>query len=102
MKFIDGYEKLGKDENEAKECAIKDMANNKKVILKLQRPLITNGSYNEILVYNESGDINELWDFDKKTIKQVFGKEYKVYWLGEIDEKRQGIRLVEQVEEQAW
>ena len=78
------------------------MANNKKVILKLQRPLITNGSYNEILVYNESGDINELWDFDKKTIKQVFGKEYKVYWLGEIDEKRQGIRLVEQVEEQAW
>lgn len=78
------------------------MANNKKVILKLQRPLITNGSYNEILVYDESGDINELWDFDKKTIKQVFGKEYKVYWLGEIDEKRQGIRLVEQVEEQAW
>lgn len=78
------------------------MANNKKVILKLQRPLITNGSYNEILVYDESGGINELWDFDKKTIKQVFGKEYKVYWLGEIDEKRQGIRLVEQVEEQAW
>lgn len=75
------------------------MANNKKVILKLQRPLITNGSYNEILVYDESGDINELWDFDKKTIKQVFGKEYRVYWLGEIDEKRQGIRLVEQVEE---
>lgn len=78
------------------------MANNKKVILKLQRPLITNGSYNEILVYDEGGDINELWDFDKKTIKQVFGKEYKVYWLGEIDKKRQGIRLVEQVEEQAW
>lgn len=78
------------------------MANNKKVILKLQRPLITNGSYNEILVYDESGEINELWDFDKKTIKQVFGKEYKVYWVGEIDEKRQGIRLVEQVEEQAW
>lgn len=80
------------------------MANNKnkKVILKLQRPLVTNGSYNEILVYDESGEINMMWDFDKKTIKQVFGKEYKVYWIGEIDKKRQGIRLVEQVEEQAW
>lgn len=78
------------------------MANNKKVILKLQRPLATNGSYNEILVYDESGEINMMWDFDKKTIKQVFGKEFKVYWVGEIDEKRQGIRLVEKVEEQAW
>lgn len=39
LKFIDGYEKLGKDENEAKECAIKDMAFTNKTTVKAQRQI---------------------------------------------------------------
>lgn len=40
LKFIDGYEKLGKDENEAKQCAIKDMAFINKTTVKAQRQII--------------------------------------------------------------
>lgn len=42
LKFIEGYEKLGKDENEAKECAIKDMAFTNKTTVKTQRQNIIN------------------------------------------------------------
>lgn len=72
------------------------------MILKLLRRLPITDNYNEVLVYNEDREITQFVNYDKEMVEQVFGDELKVYWIGEIDEKRQGIRLVEQVEEQAW
>lgn len=59
------------------------------VVLKLQRPIATNGSKQEIMSYivDEGGDRASnpfMQQMKKKDIKKLFGDHYKVYYLCEF------------------
>lgn len=61
------------------------------VTLKLQRPLSTNGSDQEIMSYIVDDDDEKLSNpfiqpMRKRDIKKLFGDHYKVYYLGEYTE----------------
>ena len=57
------------------------------VIVKIQRPLYTNGSYDEVLSYIVDDNLEQIsneaiTEMDKDTIDEIFGSHYKVYYLG--------------------
>ena len=57
------------------------------VVVKIQRPLYTNGSYDEVLSYIVDDNLEQISNdiiapMDKETIDEMFGSYYKVYYLG--------------------
>lgn len=57
------------------------------VIVKMQRPLYTNGPYDEVLSYIVDDNLEQISnevisEMDKDTIGELFGEYYKVYYLG--------------------
>ena len=57
------------------------------VIVKMQRPLYTNSSYDEVLSYIVDDDLEQIsneviTEMDKETIGELFESYYKVYYLG--------------------
>jgi len=68
-------------------------------IWKLQRPMFTNGLI-EVMAYTEDKEQMAFIKMDKKTIKKLFGDEYKIYVLAENNHKDLVIDCI--VEEQDW
>jgi hypothetical protein len=71
-------------------------------IVKVQRPIVTNGSMTYCLIYNEERSIMTQLPLDAKAMKQTFPKdELKTYWKATL--KYNGIiQLHERVAEPSW
>lgn len=71
-------------------------------IVKVQRPIVTNGSYCNCLIYNEERSIQTELEMHPAQMKIVFKDDaLKVYMNAQL--KWSGIiQLLDQVEEQAW
>ena len=63
------------------------MSKPKDVIVKMQRPIYTNGSTNEILSYLVDDNLEQISNdliapMDSDLIDELFGTNHKVYYLG--------------------
>lgn len=75
----------------------------KDFIVKFQRPIMTNGSYQEILLYNEERTLDTIMELRNDEIEALFpNNEFKTYWRCRINQKTKMLEPVEQVEEQEW
>lgn len=74
-------------------------------IFKVQRPMATSDDegYNQLLIYDEDRDIDQIWNASKEEMEQLFpNDELKTYWEGEVDTKKRQFWLTKPVEEQPW
>lgn len=72
-------------------------------IVKFQRPLVTNGSYQEILLYNEDRSLDMMMELRNDEIEALFpNDEIRTYWLCRINQKTKMLEPIKQVEEQRW
>lgn len=70
------------------------------VVWKLQRPIITNGDYNEVMAYTEDRERIAFIGMSEEMIEEIFGDEFKIYVTGKV---KKGILVVDEIiEEQAW
>lgn len=69
-------------------------------IWKLQRPIVTNGNYNEIMAYPEDRSTTALIPLDEKTINELFGDELKIYVRGYV--KDGNLNIDRKVSERDW
>lgn len=75
----------------------------KNFIVKFQRPLMTNGSYQEIALYNKERTLDTMMELRNDEIEALFpNDEFKTYWLCRINQKTKMLEPIEQVEEQGW
>lgn len=79
---------------------------NKAVIVKLQRPIVSNGSMYDVMSYivDENGeqDSNPAIDsFNEEEIKELFGDHYKIYYLGHYT-KGKKLHLIKPIWEEEW
>lgn len=75
----------------------------KNFIVKFQRPIMTNGSYQEILLYNEERTIVHTIELGNDKIDALFpNNEFKTYWLCHINKETKMLETIKQVEEQEW
>lgn len=71
-------------------------------IVKIQRPLATNGSYTSCLVYNEERSVQSHMELDEEQMAYTFPNgEPKTYWEAQL--KWSGELVISKlVEEQPW
>lgn len=67
------------------------MSKPKSVVVKMQRPISTNGSYDEVLSYIVDEDLEQISNdlitpMAKDVIEELFGVHYKVFYLGSLIE----------------
>lgn len=75
----------------------------KNFIVKFQRPLMTTGSYQEILLYNKDRTLETVMELGNDEIDALFpDDEFKTYWLCRINQKTKMLETIRQVEEQEW
>lgn len=80
--------------------------NNETVVVKLQRPLATNGVTNVILAYVVNDDDEQISNDIQITMKlhdidYLFGEHYKVYWTAHT--RRDGLlNILEPVKKEDW
>lgn len=71
------------------------------MILKLQRPLVTNGPA-EILAYNEDQSFTTMIPYTKDA-EAIFGDENKIYVRAQVPRFDKGyVKIDEILEEQDW
>lgn len=71
-------------------------------VLKLQRPLATNGSMCNVLIYNEDRSIMHEQVMAEKAMKTLFPEgEHKTYWNSRLT-RLGAIQIESRAEEQAW
>lgn len=73
-----------------------------KQIIKLQRPITTTGSYNDIMFYNQDRSVDGIIPMEPSMMESVFHDEYKVYWWAWVPEKDGALELIKKAEEQNW
>jgi hypothetical protein len=76
------------------------------VTVKVQRPLFTNGSMQEVMSYIVDDDDNKLSNayvtmMNDKKIAKIFGELYKVYYLAEYTEGKP-VKLIQPTREDEW
>lgn len=72
-------------------------------IVKFQRPIVTNGSYQDIMLYNEDRSLDTIMELANDEIEYLFpNKEFKTYWKCHINNKTKMLEPLEQMEEQGW
>lgn len=87
--------------SEERNVIMRIFSRKKDEVFKLQRPLHTNGDYNEILIYNEDRSVEAQLPVSSEVIELIFNDEYKVYMLGKVGDD--GIvRISGRVEDQDW
>ena len=75
----------------------------KTFIVKFQRPIVTNGSYQEILLYNKERTLDTIMELGDGEIEALFPSgEFRTYWRCRINQKTKMLEPIEQVEEQEW
>lgn len=76
--------------------------NHKEMILKLQRPIVTNGPA-EIMIYNEERDFMTTLPYTQEVEDQIFQGELKVYARAYVPQyDGDYIKIEELLEEQDW
>ena len=77
-----------------------------KKILKFQRPVMTNGSPNLIYIYDQYKITEVQIEMSADEIAEIFGEEYKVYYLCKIVANQRdnttNITRIKQVKQQVW
>ena len=64
---------------------------------------MTNGSYQEILLYNKERTLDTAMELGNDEIESLFpNNEFKAYWLCHINQKTKMLETIKQVEEQEW
>lgn len=77
------------------------MKNYKREVIKIQKPLVSNG-FAAAMVYNEDRSLVTMLPWTQE-LDLVFGDDVKQYWLAYIPQFNKGyIKLLEQQEEQVW
>lgn len=71
-----------------------------KKIWKLQRPMFTNGDYNEVMAYTEDKEDLAIIPMPKDVIEKLFDDELKIYVKAKV--KNGNLVVDRQVEEQVW
>lgn len=72
-------------------------------IVKFQRPIVTTGSYQDIMLYNEDRSLDTIMELGNDEIEYLFpNKEFKTYWRCRINNKTKMLEPLEQMEEQGW
>lgn len=73
-----------------------------KGIVKVQRPISSNNSMNELLIYDKDRAVELFYEADEEEIKALFPNgEYKTYWLAKG--KNGGLlNFIKQVEDKDW
>lgn len=69
-------------------------------VFKLQRPLNRQGAEAEILAYNEDRSEEFLVDLEPQQVHNVFGQDYKVYCVCELEGSQ--LSIGERVEDEDW
>lgn len=77
-----------------------------KVIVKLQRPVVTNGNAYDVMSYivdetDEQVSNPVIESMKKKKVKKLFGDYYKIYYIAEYREGEKVV-LIEPTWEEAW
>lgn len=76
------------------------MSKQKWEIWKLQRPLFTNGSYYELMAYNEDRSREAMIDAPAELVNKLFGDEPKIYVRATVIDGM--LTIDKRVEEQNW
>jgi len=70
-------------------------------VFKLQRPILTSGGAEMVLAYNRNESAMGQFPMEKKDLKTLFGREFKVFVLANHREDGQ-IVVLKKVEDPGW
>lgn len=73
-----------------------------KRVLKLQRPIVTNESMQNILIYDKDRKFETTIELEQEQIDQLFGESLKQYWFAKVPMVGGNIQLIRRVKDRSW